>query len=280
MSEGLIGISRLREKIIRLFEVTCINQSMKTAVRYGALISLLILLLYLPLLTTSYERIYKLTSEDHIYENSQAFFFLLSSCVMFYLFFNSKSERGYHFSYSNRNYFFLCLGLVLFFFFGEEISWGQRIFGIHSTESLKQMNAQGETNIHNLWIFFSFDKDLKSKTGLINLINSARLFALFWFLYCLLIPAIDSFSPGVNRFFRRISLPILPLWIGLLFLFAHAVSKLAGSLWPYRDVQPISEIKESSFAMLYIVVSISFFITFRKPLKLKLTNKDIKHKTI
>ena len=54
------------------------------------------------------------------------------------------------------------LGLVLFFGAGEEISWGQRIFGIQSSDYFKQNNTQGETNFHNLivggvrinrWIF-------------------------------------------------------------------------------------------------------------------------------
>lgn len=54
------------------------------------------------------------------------------------------------------------MGLVLFFGAGEEISWGQRIFGIQSSEYFQQHNTQGETNIHNLvlggvkinmWIF-------------------------------------------------------------------------------------------------------------------------------
>lgn len=40
--------------------------------------------------------------------------------------------------------------LGLFFGFGEEISWGQRIFGVESNEFFSQNNAQNETNLHNL----------------------------------------------------------------------------------------------------------------------------------
>ena len=42
------------------------------------------------------------------------------------------------------------LALVCFFGAGEEISWGQRIFNIESSEWFKQNNAQSETNLHNL----------------------------------------------------------------------------------------------------------------------------------
>ena len=33
---------------------------------------------------------------------------------------------------------------------GEEISWGQRLFGFQTGESLKKLNYQHETNLHNL----------------------------------------------------------------------------------------------------------------------------------
>jgi hypothetical protein len=42
------------------------------------------------------------------------------------------------------------LALVCFFGAGEEISWGQRIFNVESSEWFKQNNAQSETKLHNL----------------------------------------------------------------------------------------------------------------------------------
>ncbi|MDQ3682419.1 MAG: hypothetical protein M3352_05005, partial [Bacteroidota bacterium] len=54
----------------------------------------------------------------------------------------------------HKNWLFLLtsilLGLVFFFGAGEEISWGQRILGIESSEYFKKKNSQGETNFHNL----------------------------------------------------------------------------------------------------------------------------------
>ncbi|HZH67135.1 MAG TPA: hypothetical protein VEY10_19755 [Flavisolibacter sp.] len=46
----------------------------------------------------------------------------------------------------------LTLGLMLFFVAGEEVSWGQRIFNIQSSEYFQQNNLQRETNFHNLLI--------------------------------------------------------------------------------------------------------------------------------
>jgi hypothetical protein len=42
------------------------------------------------------------------------------------------------------------LGLLFIFGIGEEISWGQRIFGIETPELLQTYNKQKELNIHNL----------------------------------------------------------------------------------------------------------------------------------
>ncbi|MBD1540333.1 hypothetical protein HC749_19500 [Arthrobacter sp. S13_S34] len=47
----------------------------------------------------------------------------------------------------------LLYGLVtlgVWFLTGEEISWGQRIFGWDTPEDLGEVNRQGETNVHNL----------------------------------------------------------------------------------------------------------------------------------
>lgn len=43
-------------------------------------------------------------------------------------------------------------GLALFFFIcaGEEISWGQRLFGFATPESVREVNEQAEFNLHNL----------------------------------------------------------------------------------------------------------------------------------
>lgn len=47
---------------------------------------------------------------------------------------------------------FYFLGLSAFYLFcaGEEISWGQRIFGWETPESYAEINMQDETNLHNL----------------------------------------------------------------------------------------------------------------------------------
>jgi hypothetical protein len=45
---------------------------------------------------------------------------------------------------------FLMMGLGTIVLAGEEISWGQHIFGWETSATLSQVNAQNETNFHNL----------------------------------------------------------------------------------------------------------------------------------
>jgi len=48
---------------------------------------------------------------------------------------------------------YLLLALGTFFVAGEEISWGQRIFGWSTPDTLDAINHQGETNVHNIrWV--------------------------------------------------------------------------------------------------------------------------------
>ncbi|MFT5291328.1 MAG: hypothetical protein ACI8QS_003517 [Planctomycetota bacterium] len=49
---------------------------------------------------------------------------------------------------------FVLFTLGCIYFLGEEISWGQHIFGWSTPEALAESNDQGETNLHNLggWV--------------------------------------------------------------------------------------------------------------------------------
>jgi hypothetical protein len=44
------------------------------------------------------------------------------------------------------------LGLAFIFCAGEEISWGQRLLGVESSDWFRTYNAQQETNLHNIRI--------------------------------------------------------------------------------------------------------------------------------
>ena len=103
----------------------------------------------------------------------------------------------------------LALAVVLFVAAGEEISWGQRLFGIATPDSLGSVSTQDETNLHNIEFFQ-------------NSINDDRLFQLFWIGFAVAVPLLSRFWEPARRLFGRF-LPIFPVVVALLFVFNQAV---------------------------------------------------------
>ena len=94
------------------------------------------------------ESIYKeLIKEDGVIEYMTAFLLLITSAFLFSKVIKIGYSRGYPWFVFN-----VLMVLGLFFGFGEEISWGQRIFSIESNDLFLNHNSQGEINIHNLRI--------------------------------------------------------------------------------------------------------------------------------
>lgn len=93
-------------------------------------------------------------------------------------------------------------GALFFFGFGEEISWGQRIYGLETPASIAAVNEQQELNIHNLSLF--------------NFINTTTLFAVLWLVTGVVVPVL-ALWPTPRRHLERF-LPILPVALSGLFI--------------------------------------------------------------
>jgi hypothetical protein len=61
---------------------------------------------------------------------------------------------------------FIAVAVVMIFAGGEEISWGQRIFGWETPQELIDVNDQGETNLHNIGIVLQLTNLAMFLTGL------------------------------------------------------------------------------------------------------------------
>ena len=85
------------------------------------------------------------TKEDGFAEYGTAFLLFCSSILLISRFFKLKKYKK-----SLWKLGIIAIALVFIFGAGEEISWGQRIFNIESSEYFKENNAQAETNLHNL----------------------------------------------------------------------------------------------------------------------------------
>jgi hypothetical protein len=90
--------------------------------------------------------------------------------------------------------------LALFFLFGagEEISWGQRLFNIESSEFFNQNNAQGEINLHNLVV-----NDTK-----LNKVIFGRGIGLLLMLYLVVLIPLYRYKKNIRRWIDKLAIPI------------------------------------------------------------------------
>lgn len=96
----------------------------------------------------------------------------------------------------------LFYALLFFFAAGEEVSWGQRIFGWESGEFYQQNNKQNETNLHNLivptpWGDFHLAKTL-----------FGPILTLILLLYLAVLPMLYPRVGWIRRIADRIAAPV------------------------------------------------------------------------
>lgn len=167
-----------------------------------------------------------------------------------------------------RRVVYLLLAVLMFICAGEEISWGQRIFGWGTPEGWSEMNAQAETNLHNLTVIEGGVRDPETQTLLHSLTNANRLFAMFWLAVFVAIPVLDRVSGGVRRLLLAVGMPVVPLWIGALFVLNHAVFFIANrhldAIGPFTtDAFPLDELKEHNYALVYAAVGFAAWMRAR-----------------
>ena len=180
-----------------------------------------------------------LVQEDGLVENLTALFLFGASMVSLY--------RAFEYRKMKKPLWVLTAAIIAFLFFfaaGEEISWGQRIFNIQSSEFFLEHNKQAETNLHNMIV---------GGKNLNKLIFSQLMFIvmIIYFIFARpLIWKIPSLRKLANNF--RVPLPkvhhiVVMLTVTLMILSIHLVKE--------------SELHELSFAFM-------FFLIFLNPAKI------------
>ena len=206
------------------------------------------------------DTVYRLGREDGLFEDLTAICFFAAAALFFAAFMRSRG-RGDETRIQRKrpNIWFLLLTLLFFFGGGEEISWGQRIFGWQTPETFEKANIQRETNIHNLTLFNRNDANWQSKTGAAEFLSAERLFSLFWLGFCIAVPVMYALVPPFARLMRRIAMPLVPLAIGALFLVNYAMGEI---LKPHalrvKLDWPLMETKECLFGVLFLLIAAYF----------------------
>lgn len=198
--------------------------------------------------------------EDHYFELLGAASLFVTSLLFFSGFNIAMKVLDKNWFSMVKKLVYLGLAIVFFFGAGEEISWGQRILGFQTPEALTQVNKQEEFNVHNLTVL---------ETS--KVLDTDRLFDMFWFLFAVFTPAAALLIPPFRRFAGRF-IPIVYWGIGLLFLYNYLLAKIAKIIYEAAYsfdrigfAQAIQEIKESNYAVLFILVGLFAVVDLNRP---------------
>nr|WP_314446625.1 hypothetical protein [uncultured Sphingomonas sp.] len=143
-----------------------------------------------------------------------------------------------------RNPWLWLFGLFFLLIAGEEVSWGQRVFGIVSPQEIAAVNVQGETNLHNLkWL-----------NGIVRLLGTLVFFGMF-----VMIPLAQQWS-ATRWLVSWLRLPVAPFRSSFAFILGLAFMILARALpgLPYG----FDEIGELMFAVAALGLAVSVHKTF------------------
>ena len=141
---------------------------------------------------------------------------------------------------SSKNIGIILFSIIFFFGFGEEISWGQRIFNVETPDFFIENNLQSETNIHNLMI---------GGVKLNKLIFTNGLFFIFSF-YFLAIPYLYAKSNNIKSIINKFSIVIPKYSQSIIFICSTIIIYLFNH-------DRISEIWECLFAFTMLITSIN-----------------------
>lgn len=220
-------------------EFILVDQNRKKLLIYFLLVVFLLGIYYAQTDLEYFDTVY--TKEDGFAEYGTA---LLLFCISVLLF--SRVIKLYK---SKKTLWFVgvvAMGLIFLFGAGEEISWGQRIFNIESSDYFLENNAQGETNLHNMVV----------EGKKINKIIFSQLLTLILILYLIVTPFLYRKIAWIKNLADTFAVPIVQ-W-------HHTIAFLVGTgMVMVMDSSRKWELYELAFGVI-------FFLIFLNPL-----NKEI-----
>ena len=169
--------------------------------------------------------------EDGIIENLTALTLLTISILFLYRLIKSRGR--------SRSWVIFNLLIILgsFFGFGEEVSWGQRIFSVETSDFFSQYNLQNETNLHNLKIGGVKINKFIFTNGLVIVFGSYFVLSLVFY----------KRSQFVKRIVDKFGVPIPKLQQSLLMVFVTLLIMIIpdGKKW---------ELWEAVFCLLILLI--------------------------
>ena len=207
-----------------------------------------------------------LAREDGVVESGGALCFLASAGLFFWMFLQLRRSQSSLPGYFGGCYWFLILAALFIFITGEEISWGQRIFGWSTPDWMKESNVQEETTIHNIEIFNGHTKDHELKPFWQSLLVMNRMFAMFWLAWCFVLPLATRFITPVRNITAWFRVPVPQVFFGCLFIATYATAKIfvLTNHPEERVLSQTDEIKEAFAAAIFLMVALDFTQRLKK----------------
>lgn len=178
------------------------------------------------------------TGEDRFAENLQVLFWVLTFVLGF-----GVMRHLWNAGYKTIALLYLCLNIGIFFIVGEELSWGQRIFGWETSETMKAINKQKETNLHNI-------EGVGDTFKLLHLVIGA---------YGTIFPLAFMFmqSPALGRYREVISM-LVPHYVLVPYFFTAFIWRIQATFWhpPKKYYFTITEFSE----VIELILCIAFFL--------------------
>ncbi len=246
-----------------MFMSNLVSNWRNTAIGVIIISALGYLMVFLPKETFEY-----LAQEDGILEWTGTLLFFATAILFFILFFRNssfaKTEVANFYNTYTKRIWFLLLALLFIFLTGEEISWGQRILGLETPESIAADNEQDEINFHNNALWHLYDKDGNRKTGLALHFTAKRIFIYIFTIFMLFLPLSVRFIPFVKKLVKRIYLPVPVVELGFMFVanvilylifkpIAQGEGKVIG--------RALSEVQELNFSLVLFLLPFVWYGT-------------------
>jgi len=184
--------------------------------------------------------------EDGLAENLTAVFFFITGLILLFKSFR-EMKNGMKFK---KEILFLLLGLFFIYVAGEEISWGQRIFNIPTSDFLMKYNAQQELNSHNLFFFHT------------SLFSPNTLADVFVFFMGIAIPVSCLFMNRFRNYLEKFNFPILQISFLPIFLMGLIYGSVMNQVTHGHPFAP-HEIKEFIYSIGFLLYSISAITSSR-----------------
>ena len=177
------------------------------------------------LLATDPWTFHALCREDYWVENLTAVWFLLAGLLLFG---TAWKERSFF-----RRCVYILGGMAMVFAAGEEISWGQRIFGFATPDFLMGLNKEKEFNAHNI-SYETFDSIYRDGTLILCMATSAAFFF------------------RKDRLFG-IPLPSILLMLGFLMILSY---QSGDGLRGFLDFIVVKAFKEKMLLLLFLIFTL------------------------